>query len=293
MKKSEALEILGLQDGASDDEVKKAHRKLVIENHPDKFGQDEVARAKAEEKTKLINEARDVLISRKWDPEYATAGTPYGAPFSYQPYSRPQGRPSGQDPFAGTPFEGVNFVWTTWDAQGNQHTYRSGEGQSPFSSNPFAGSPFGTRGTDDPFSTTNPFTGSIPFDFSPFGATLTPEQLLDKEKRSLRGDLEGIAVRALILAACCAFSLPALGFYLYAIIAIAQGIYKRLSILSIFLVAPLLLLAFVFMPVANGPVGILLAALFVFAVGFDISGLVKHARLIGTLKQKVAREKEQ
>lgn len=56
MKKSEALNILGLQDGASDDDIKKAHRKLVIENHPDKFGADAAARAKAEEKTKLINE---------------------------------------------------------------------------------------------------------------------------------------------------------------------------------------------------------------------------------------------
>lgn len=46
MKKSEALNILGLQDGASDDDIKKAHRKLVIENHPDKFGADAAARAK-------------------------------------------------------------------------------------------------------------------------------------------------------------------------------------------------------------------------------------------------------
>ena len=37
MKKSEALKILGLADGASDDEIKKAHRKLVIAHHPDKF----------------------------------------------------------------------------------------------------------------------------------------------------------------------------------------------------------------------------------------------------------------
>lgn len=85
MKKSEALKILGLSEGASDEDVKKAHRKLVIENHPDKFGQDPQRRAEAEEKTKLINEARDVLINRSWEPEYATAGTPYGALFSYSP----------------------------------------------------------------------------------------------------------------------------------------------------------------------------------------------------------------
>lgn len=292
MKKSEALNILGLQDGVSDDDVKKAHRKLVIENHPDKFGTDDAARAKAEEKTKLINEARDTLLSRKWDPEYATAGTPYGAPFSYQPYTRPSfrgsaGGNSGYDPFAGTPFEGASFVWTTWDAQGNQHTYQGSDGRDPFS-----GSPFGGGSSQNPFSSSNPFTGSIPFDFSPFGATLTPEQLLDKEKRSLRSDLETIAVKAVILALCCVFSLPAMGFYLYTIISIAQGIYKRLGILSIFLVAPLLLLAFVFMPVANSPVGLFMVVLFVCALGFDIANLRKHFQLISTLKQKVSHRSE-
>ena len=138
MKKSEALKTLGLQEGASEDDIKKAHRKLIIANHPDKFGQDEAARAKAEEKTKLINEARDVLLNHSWDPEYTTSGTPYGAPFSYNPYTatRPQGGQAGQ----GTPFEGwpfsETFVWTTWDENGNKTTYTSTGG------NPFAGSPF-------------------------------------------------------------------------------------------------------------------------------------------------------
>lgn len=95
MKKSEALSILGLSEGASEEEIKKAHRKLVIENHPDKFGQNQTAREQAEEKTKLINEARDVLLSGKWDPEYTTAGTPYGAPFSYNPYTQSRPNASG------------------------------------------------------------------------------------------------------------------------------------------------------------------------------------------------------
>lgn len=286
MKKSEALNILGLQDGASDDDIKKAHRKLVIENHPDKFGADEAARAKAEEKTKLINEARDVLLSRKWTPEYSTAGTPYGAPFTYQPYTRPSGNdqsPQGDNPFAGWPFSGVDFVWTTWDAQGNPHTYRSSsEEGSP------AGNPFGGNRADNPFSTSNPFTGSIPFDFSPFGQMRTPEQMLEEEKRSLRSDLEVFAVKIAILAACILFSVPALGCYLYFIISIAQGVYKRLGIFSSFLVLPLLLLAFVFMPVANGPVGIILIAFVAFAFVFDIKNFVDHGRHIGTLKQKVS-----
>ena len=111
MKKSEALNTLGLAQGASDEDIKKAHRKLIIENHPDKFGQDEQARAKAEEKTKLINEARDVLLNHSWDPEYSTSGTPYGAPFSYNPSA---GRPQNAqgNPFEGWPFT-ESFVWTT------------------------------------------------------------------------------------------------------------------------------------------------------------------------------------
>jgi hypothetical protein len=284
MKKSEALNILGLQDGATDDEVKKAHRKLVIENHPDKFGQDEQARNQAEEKTKLINEARDALLTRKWDPEYTTTGTPYGAPFSYRPYTHSRGTTSpgssNENPFAGWPFNGADFVWTTWDAQGNRHSYRPGEGQGPFTD----------RDRGNPFSASNPFTGSIPFDFSAFGASLSLEQMLTREKKSLRTDIELIVVKALILALCCVFSLPAMGFYLYAIISIGQGIYKRLSILSIFLVMPLLLLAFVFMPVANSPVGLFTIALFAFALGFDISNLRKHYQVISTLKQKIAHQ---
>ena len=62
MKKSEALNTLGLAQGASEEDIKKAHRKLIIENHPDKFGQDEQARAKAEEKTKLILNNRLALF---------------------------------------------------------------------------------------------------------------------------------------------------------------------------------------------------------------------------------------
>ena len=87
MKKSEALNILGLNDGFTDDELKKAHRKKVVENHPDRF-QDPAQKAAAEERTKKINEANDVLKSGKWDPEYgpryhtsAYGGAPYRSPY--------------------------------------------------------------------------------------------------------------------------------------------------------------------------------------------------------------------
>jgi len=55
MSRAEALKVLGLQEGASADDVRAAHRRLMLQNHPDKGGTDYIA-AK-------INEAKDVLLA--------------------------------------------------------------------------------------------------------------------------------------------------------------------------------------------------------------------------------------
>ncbi len=60
-EKRDYYEVLGLQKGASEDEIKKAYRKLAKQYHPDLNPDD----PKAEEKFKEINEANDVLS----DPE--------------------------------------------------------------------------------------------------------------------------------------------------------------------------------------------------------------------------------
>ncbi|MGM0633087.1 MAG: DnaJ domain-containing protein, partial [Pseudomonadota bacterium] len=56
MSREEALQVLGLSSGASQEEVQQAHRRLLQKLHPDHGGSDYLAQR--------INEARDRL-SRK------------------------------------------------------------------------------------------------------------------------------------------------------------------------------------------------------------------------------------
>lgn len=54
MRRAEALEVLGLPDGASEDEIRAAHRRLMRSAHPDQGGSDWLA--------SRLNEARDTLL---------------------------------------------------------------------------------------------------------------------------------------------------------------------------------------------------------------------------------------
>ncbi len=54
MSQAEALEVLGLKPGASAEEIKAAHRRLMAAAHPDRGGSDWIAAR--------LNQARDVLL---------------------------------------------------------------------------------------------------------------------------------------------------------------------------------------------------------------------------------------
>ena len=98
--KRDYYEVLGVSKNASDDEIKKAYRKLAIKYHPDKNPGDKEAEAKFKE----INEAHDVLSDKQKRARYdqfghAGVGGASGNPFA------------GGNPFAngGNPFSGGAF----------------------------------------------------------------------------------------------------------------------------------------------------------------------------------------
>lgn len=56
MTRREALEVLGLEDGASEQDINQAYRKLMAQCHPDKGGNDYLAGK--------LNEAKQTLLGR-------------------------------------------------------------------------------------------------------------------------------------------------------------------------------------------------------------------------------------
>lgn len=71
MAKKDYYEVLGIEKGASEDEIKKAFRKLAIKYHPDKNR----GNKEAEEKFKEINEAYQVLSDPEKRSNYDRFGT--------------------------------------------------------------------------------------------------------------------------------------------------------------------------------------------------------------------------
>lgn len=286
MKKSEALKILGLADGYTDEQIKQAHRQKVRENHPDRFS-DPQRKAAAEERTKLINEARDVLVRRVWEPEYGPRVS------GYNPYSRPAGsnRPSGagssyagsgshgasgrsdgrfdDDPFASWPFE--TFVWTSW-----------GDGTSSGS----GGWP-GAEGGG---------FGQNPFDAFSSIFTQVPEKTPAEEAAEATRELKWVggvfAVKLLMLAVCSLTGTIAVGVLVYMAASIIEAVYFNLrqsqGCASFLIVPALVVLVPLAMTIGRVAVAIwpLAVALGAAAVVYDI-GLLRRA----ISKYRTTREK--
>ncbi|KAF2259488.1 heat shock protein DnaJ, partial [Lojkania enalia] len=53
-------DLLGVEKGVSEEEVRAGYRRTAVRNHPDKFPEEE--REKANERMMRINAARDVLV---------------------------------------------------------------------------------------------------------------------------------------------------------------------------------------------------------------------------------------
>lgn len=87
--------ILGVQKGASEDEIKKAYRKAAHQHHPDKGGD--------QEKFKEINEAYQVLGNAEKRQQYDQYGQ------TFEDAGRSGGGASGFGGFSGNPFGGQGF----------------------------------------------------------------------------------------------------------------------------------------------------------------------------------------
>lgn len=105
MNYKDYYKILGLEKSASQDDIKKAFRKMAIKYHPDKNAGDK----KAEEKFKEVNEANEVLGDAEKRKKYDELGE------NYNQYTQHGGQ------------EG-NFDWSKWaNRGGGQSTFSGSE----------------------------------------------------------------------------------------------------------------------------------------------------------------------
>ena len=96
-EKRDYYDVLGVQRGASSDEIKKAFKKAALKHHPDREGGDEA-------KFKEVNEAYEVLSDDQKKSAYDQFGHAAGAANA--------GGPSGGNPFGGAggfDFGGMHF----------------------------------------------------------------------------------------------------------------------------------------------------------------------------------------
>ena len=74
----EALRFMGLEEGATEDEIKLAYREMSQILHPDRFEGNKKLQERATEQFKQLGEARDTLLSRKGRRTAGSAGAARG-----------------------------------------------------------------------------------------------------------------------------------------------------------------------------------------------------------------------
>lgn len=145
MAKRDYYEVLGLQKGASADDIKKAYRKLAVKWHPDKWQQaSDAEKKKAEENFKELAEAYDVLSDDQKRARYDQFG--HSAPGGFGA----NGGASGFGGF-GADFDPMDIFNSFFGGGGRSYTYTNFGGGNPFEGFGFGGGGFGhcnTKGAD-------------------------------------------------------------------------------------------------------------------------------------------------
>lgn len=126
MAKRDYYEVLGVPKTASDDEIKKAYRKLAIKYHPDKNPGDKEAEAKFKE----VSEAHEVLSDKQKRARYDQFG-----------FAGVGNGPMGGSNYGGNPFGSQNG---TFNFNGQEFHFDFGGGSDPLGD--IIGSMFGFGG---------------------------------------------------------------------------------------------------------------------------------------------------
>ena len=96
MSKRDYYEILGLAKNASDDDIKKAYRKLASKYHPDKV-QGEAEKAAVEIKFKEAKEAYEILTDKDKRMQYDQFGHNESPPHRHNSHTWTHGTTSAED----------------------------------------------------------------------------------------------------------------------------------------------------------------------------------------------------
>lgn len=160
----DCYDVLGVERGANDDQIKKGYRKAALRWHPDKNPdkkeEAEIMFKKVAEAYQILSDPQQRVIYDQGGLE-AVRGGPSAGPSGGR--GRRGGRPAGfgdmddafnlfqaffggRDPFADMGFGGDIFA-----EMGGGRPGRAGRSSMPARGHPFGGSPFGSMFDNDPF----------------------------------------------------------------------------------------------------------------------------------------------